>query len=160
MNPNLEYNRALVDRIELLERHLGRLGAILPGIKNENPSTRAMLREEFDRICTVLIANSTQTREFLIFANERKYTLPHIVCKFGEDQYLMWSTVVDAPITYMVNEETARDQFGSERVERANSRNGVSHLDYESLDELIAGNRAGNDETPLTKEQIIEKYTC
>lgn len=35
---------------------------------------------------------------------------------------------------------------------------GVSAYVYDSVDELIEGNRAGRDETCLSKEQIIEWY--
>lgn len=85
-----------------------------------------------------------------------------------KDYYLEWSTVVDAPTTYGMSrrEFTAyyRRMYGEsemldfeERMARVD-RKGTSALIEESADDVIRGNRAGKDETRLTKQQIIEHF--
>jgi hypothetical protein len=87
-----------------------------------------------------------------------------------DDWYLEWSTVVDAPVTYgMTRDEfTAyyRDQYGrqgmeggdfAQRMERVETK-GTSSLLDKSVDETLAGNRAGKDETRITREQIVQSY--
>ena len=86
----------------------------------------------------------------------------------GTDYYLEWSTVVDAPTTYgMTLEEFKAYYLGeygranmgdlTERLERCDD-NGVSSRIHKSRAEVISCNRAGENETELTLEQIIDKY--
>lgn len=97
--------------------------------------------------------------------------MPQYVIKLsdrGKDYYLMWSTIVDAPITpgMSLDEFKAwyRDEYGRlsfeyelpERLKRVEER-GTSCRD-QTLDEVISCNRAGDNESELTKEQIIEAY--
>ena len=92
------------------------------------------------------------------------------ICKFQDGDtayYLEWSTVVDAPATRGMSldefTEYHRIEYGSiglefqDRMNRVEEK-GTSAFDYASVDEVIEGNRAGDDETCLTKEQIIEIY--
>ena len=84
------------------------------------------------------------------------------------DRYLIWSTVVDAPTTELMTledfEAYYRDQHGRHgmeglphRMERVEAK-GNSFFDNMTNDDVICGNRAGEDETELTKEQIIEQF--
>lgn len=91
--------------------------------------------------------------------------MPEFVVKLldgDKSYYLSWSTVVDAPVTSGMSLEDFRDWYGDdaeldERLARVEAK-GTSANHYKSADELIAFNRAGLDETRLTKEQIIDHY--
>lgn len=93
--------------------------------------------------------------------------MPRYIIKL-EDKYLVWSTVVDAPITNGMTIEELTEfiewQHGQDglsdlpdRLKRVEEK-GISAFNYDSVDEIIAYNRAGKDETCLTKEALIEKY--
>ena len=98
--------------------------------------------------------------------------MPRYICKFdhaGQDWYLEWSTVEDAPTTRGMPLAEFKDwylsQYGAcnkhqrillERMKRVQA-SGTSAL-FCTLDEVISCNRAGPGETHLTKEQIVEQY--
>lgn len=85
-----------------------------------------------------------------------------------DGKYLEWSTVVDAPVTYgMTREEFEayyRFNYGESWMEHLPERmarveaNGTSSFNCTSIEDVIAGNRAGDGEQELTLEQIAEKY--
>lgn len=83
------------------------------------------------------------------------------------DWYLEWSTVVDAPVTHGMSldelRDLVRDEYGNEglrslpdRLARLDKTGTSFHND--SVDGVIAFNRAGIDETCLTKDQIIAMF--
>ena len=86
-----------------------------------------------------------------------------------EEFYLEWSTIVDAPVTYGMKiddfKEYYKEEYGShgmkdlpDRLERI-EENGVSAYPPDNdLDSLLAYNRAGKNESVLTKEEIIKEY--
>ena len=93
--------------------------------------------------------------------------MSHFIIKLQE-WYFNWSSVVDAPITYRMTLEelTAYIQFQygeqgarelSKRLDRV-ERKGTSAFLYESAEEVISGNRAGENETELTLDEIIDQY--
>jgi hypothetical protein len=94
--------------------------------------------------------------------------VPRYIIKL-EDQYLEWSTVVDAPVTFGMSLEEFTEYYKVEygcramrfefkdRMDRV-EKTGTSALLYDSVDEVIEHNRAGKDETCLSKEQIIDFY--
>jgi hypothetical protein len=82
-------------------------------------------------------------------------------------KYLEWSTIVDAPVTYLLTRdemrEYLRDEYGrsgsrdtEERLARCDQY-GTSSL-YQTRDSLIANNRAGDGDTSLTLDELIAKY--
>lgn len=75
------------------------------------------------------------------------------IVKLAEDEYVEWSSIVDAPVSYVVDRETAVGAWSEERVDRAD-RNGHSYRDGFGLE----GNRAGEDERELTRDEIRERY--
>jgi hypothetical protein len=87
----------------------------------------------------------------------------------NKDYYLEWSTVVDAPVTWGMTlekfEEYYREEYGRrsmdfefiERMDRVEKKGTSSRLD-DSFDDVISCNRAGKNDTNLTKEQIIDAY--
>ena len=85
-----------------------------------------------------------------------------------EDQYFEWSTVVDAPITrgmmLVELEAYVKNEYGREgleklpaRVQRADAT-GTSMLGHASLDDTISVNRAGPDESCISKADILKRY--
>ncbi len=83
-----------------------------------------------------------------------------------DNQYLLWSTVVDAPVSYGMKTQNdvaleleMRGQYTRnfpERMERV-EKNGISATDH-TLEELFKFNRAGPNESCLTKAEIIAQY--
>ena len=93
--------------------------------------------------------------------------MPRMIVKL-DDHYLEWSTVVDAPVTFGMTLEEFTEYYQAEygrsgmrefedRMERVQEK-GTSAFLYDSADDLIAHNRAGKNETCLSKEQIIDYY--
>jgi len=83
------------------------------------------------------------------------------VARLADDAYVEWSTIVDAPISWVHSREQAIKAWTPQRVERAD-RNGTSILDGypagSTPDEIVRGNRAGPGESELTVAQIIAAY--
>lgn len=85
----------------------------------------------------------------------------------GAAFYLEWSSVVDAPITFgLTREEMAvyhRDEYGrldhelhfARRMKAADENKFQFGL---TAEKIIAGNRAGPDESELTYEEIVDKF--
>jgi len=85
-----------------------------------------------------------------------------------EDRYIIWSTIVDAPITFgMTLEELTeyvRDESGrrgieelKSRLERVELRGTSSMLDRSAVDTVWL-NRAGAGETCMSVEQLTEYF--
>lgn len=94
----------------------------------------------------------------------------HFICHH-KDRFFMWSSVVDAPITFGLsrNEFTSwyRAEYGKgdariqddlpTRMTRAIDK-GTSAFMYGSLEHLVRHNHAGYGGSRLTLEQIIQIY--
>jgi hypothetical protein len=95
------------------------------------------------------------------------------IIKIADDNqnnyYLEWSTIVDAPTTYGMPLDEFKEYYlnvyGINAAEELNERlsrvesNGVSgHHPYDDLNDLLSHNRAGENETHLDKEGLLEKY--
>lgn len=89
--------------------------------------------------------------------------------KEKKDYYLEWSTIVDAPVTFGMElgefREYCRHEYGQnglrdfdERIARANEKGISAYPPFDDMNSYFRYNRAGGNETTLTKEQIIEKY--
>lgn len=86
-----------------------------------------------------------------------------------KDRYFEWSSVVDAPVTYGMTEDELRawvrlhyGLVGERELPARLARVemfGTSAPGY-SLKDILAGNRAGPDEKPLTADQIYEMYAA
>lgn len=86
----------------------------------------------------------------------------------GDKWYLIWSTIVDAPVTYGLTWHElvryVRRAQGTEGVsELFNHKGGldelgVPHDGYGTLKTILASNRAGPYEKRLTKLELIEQY--
>jgi hypothetical protein len=91
-----------------------------------------------------------------------------VILKLAEDEYVEWSSIVDAPVTYILSREKMldhlRDEYGRhgwrenvERMKRADEK-GSSAWGSETVAELIEFNRAGINETCLSLEQIRRRF--
>jgi hypothetical protein len=89
--------------------------------------------------------------------------------KCDKDYYLIWSTIVDAPVTYGMSLEEFKQyyqaEFGKSGMERLKERmervrkTGISaHPPFANYERYFESNRAGDKETRLDKEGILEKY--
>lgn len=88
---------------------------------------------------------------------------------YNDGLFIEWSTVVDAPVTFGMTEAELRDHIGRRygeeglevadaRIERA-KRLGTSWIGRdENFDELVSYNRAGPNETCLSKDQLVRIY--
>jgi hypothetical protein len=85
--------------------------------------------------------------------------MPRTVVKLGEDEYLEWSSVVDAPVTAILTRAEALATFPHDRVERADA-NGHSAMwcDPKPGTEFVRYNRAGPKESCLTVDAIRRRY--
>lgn len=97
--------------------------------------------------------------------------MPRTTIKLTKDDqswYLLWSTVVDAPVTYGMDWEEymdfIRQEEGQEGINRLLSRKGrleevgVTGLGWKDVADVVTINRAGPDETELSLDEIIQKY--
>lgn len=92
----------------------------------------------------------------------------HFIVKL-DGCYMEWSTIVDAPISYLMPlpafEKYYARRYGAEglgglakRIARAD-QNGTSLLDSsDDLESICEWNRAGENETSLTREELIAIY--
>jgi hypothetical protein len=97
--------------------------------------------------------------------------MPDIIIKLSQgDQswYLEWSKISDAASSYGMTleefKEFYRDEYGRSSMEELERRLvrveqiGTSSRMHSSAEDVISYNRAGQEETCLTKEQIIGYY--
>jgi hypothetical protein len=89
--------------------------------------------------------------------------------KENKDYYLEWSTVVDAPVTYGQSLEDFKEYYKQangtnsmaeleERLKRVEEK-GISGIaPFDDLEAEISRNRAGENETSLDLDGILERY--
>lgn len=96
----------------------------------------------------------------------------HIVVKIGDDRYLVWSTVVDAPITYGMSRGEMKEHLSERtpveldlaleqaerRLVRADDHGTSSMMGHESAEELMTFNRAGPGKSCLPVEDLIRQF--
>lgn len=86
-----------------------------------------------------------------------------------DGKFLEWSTVVDAPVTFGMSPSElrayVRDRYGSEGVETLDDRmaRAVAHgtscrAPAYSFDDIVEGNRAGANETELSRAELVKFY--
>ena len=78
----------------------------------------------------------------------------------GVDKYLVWSSIVDAPVTYALTKGEVYDYFMSVaiRTERELLDRMFERGDFGAVADEVACNRAGEDETKISRAQIIDYY--
>lgn len=102
--------------------------------------------------------------------------MPRVVAKLGPGQYIVWSTVVDAPVSYVYDsfDDAARDWADDSpawgrrsdsdiawmnTTGRKNCEAGGCSVSRWTLKDLLACNRAGKDETEMTLDEILSAYS-
>jgi hypothetical protein len=85
--------------------------------------------------------------------------MPRYIVKL-KDKYAMWSTIVDAPVShFMPLADFMRifsDVATQDRMDRV-EKTGTSALD-QTLEDVISFNRAGEDESGLSPEELLLAY--
>lgn len=87
----------------------------------------------------------------------------------NKDYYLEWSTVVDAPVTYGMGLEDFKkhyqQRYGTEGMRELPEKlarveeNGISGMSpFDDLQAEMSDNRAGDNETHLDLEGILDRY--
>lgn len=81
------------------------------------------------------------------------------IVKLADNEYVEWSTVVDAPVSWVMAYDEALEAAGDPaRIVRADVF-GTSYLSPPwSLRDLLNGNRAGPDESEATLSEIRKLY--
>ena len=99
--------------------------------------------------------------------------MPRYIIKLpcdGTDYYLLWSSVVDAPITYGMTldeftayyaieygAESMRYQF-PERMSRVDESGTSDRICRDSVERWTSYNCAGEDEVPLTFDELVDQW--
>ena len=90
------------------------------------------------------------------------------IVKLADNKYVEWSTVVDSPVTYIMDsdevleyiKDTRQDQDPVEVLNRINSNNhSAMWFGPQTPEELILCNRAGKNESELFLYELIEEFT-
>ena len=87
----------------------------------------------------------------------------------GEERFLVWSSIVDAPVTFACTEEEivglwvedAKERATEEAqrmIERARATGSSSRMNYNTLADVVGVNRAGPSESALTENEIVEFF--
>lgn len=94
--------------------------------------------------------------------------MPRYIAKLADNKYVEWSTIVDAPVTYILtrdqmlahlDEQDGKRSFDEnrQRLERCD-KNGTSCQFPMNMKDLIRYNRAGEDEKEISLKEILERY--
>jgi hypothetical protein len=87
----------------------------------------------------------------------------------GEERFLVWSSMVDAPVVFACTAKEIVDDFVEEAaerardeakamIERAREHGSSSRTGYNTLADVVCVNRAGPSESALTEDEIMEFY--
>jgi hypothetical protein len=87
----------------------------------------------------------------------------------GKDYYMEWTTICDAPATYGMSLEEFTQYYGEwygkqglaelpERLARIGDGEGTGFHGERDIQSILCVNRAGKNETKLTREQVIAMY--
>ena len=111
-------------------------------------------------------SRSLRTSETDFFIR-RENKMVHYIIKLKQYYYLQ-SSVVDAPITDSLDIDQLTQQIkireGEEGLRKLPARlkrveeKGTSAFNYSSVEELIACNRAGENENHLSMDELIKEY--
>lgn len=109
---------------------------------------------------------------------DKAKTGQHVVVKFGEDEYLFWSSVIDAPITYLMTQAEAyeymdeatkldwsgaakkfRKEMGDKRKARL-EKYGTTEMGFgrPSVESAVGGNKCGPNYENMTVDALRRKY--
>lgn len=90
--------------------------------------------------------------------------MPRFLIKLAEDEYVVWSTVVDAPITWVGTMDDMRS-FYKEEYGNSGLRNLEADLELikeedwlRRLERVSNYNRAGPNETQISTDEIRKRF--
>ena len=85
--------------------------------------------------------------------------MPHypVIVDREKDEWLVWSTIVDAPITDICSEQKVKEYF--KRSDWLDNDENWAGEPFR-LDQCIANNRAGPMEEELSIEEIRKVFAC
>ena len=93
-------------------------------------------------------------------------TVGVFVVRLGDDQFVTWSNTTDSPVSYVMAREELITFLASEEavpyeqavhiLDVAEER-GVSRPDLDLAD-VLAANRAGDDEDRISVQEIVRRY--
>jgi hypothetical protein len=98
--------------------------------------------------------------------NERRARVATFVARLGDDEYVIWSNTVDAPVTFaMTRTEVIEHMQSTDRLNFDQADHLVALPDttgtsdpHLTLEDLLANNRAGVGESTLTLSEIRALY--
>jgi hypothetical protein len=87
----------------------------------------------------------------------------------GKERFLVWSSIVDAPITFactaeevteMLVEDAREDaeRMAQDMIDRARVTGSSSRRGFITLADVVAANHAGPSGSALTEDEIVEFY--
>ena len=82
------------------------------------------------------------------------------------DYYLLWSTIVDAPVSYCLSLDECVNQYKQDlsEIELIDLPTSLKRLEetgssgFGTLEDLLEFNEAGNEGKKLSKEEILQGY--
>ena len=88
-----------------------------------------------------------------------------------KDKFFEWSTIVDAPVTYGMDENELRsyikDEYGNagledlpKQLQRVQEKGASWHDEDYDLEQTVMCNRAGENESCISLDEIYERYTA
>lgn len=84
------------------------------------------------------------------------------IVKLADNEYVEWSTIVDAPVTYIMSRDKIRAELGGDDIEdrlsRADERGSSMLAPTMSLEQALGNNRAGPGESRASLTEIRQKY--
>jgi hypothetical protein len=95
--------------------------------------------------------------------------MPKFLIKLADEKFCEWSTISDAPASTISTKKDMADylleEYGNSnyeqqlvRLERC-EKTGTSALDGSTMENIVSGNRAGENEKELSIEEIIKKFS-
>lgn len=87
-----------------------------------------------------------------------RYTVKLTDGKDNKEYYLVWSTIVDAPVTYGMSKENYMEWYKEEYGRIALEEWLQGKRNMADIEEFLNYNRAGENEEQLDKEGILNKY--
>lgn len=83
-----------------------------------------------------------------------------MIYRLGDDQYIEWSSICDAPLTEVMPYAEAFQRFGPERMVRveAQGHSAKNWTEEQTPEQLVSGNRAGPNEECLTLDALLRRY--
>lgn len=86
--------------------------------------------------------------------------MPRGIIKLDDNKFIEWSTVVDAPVSYIFDKKEAEEQVKS-YPQACQELFKETEMTFTSItvEQILNFNRAGVHKNCISKEQIIEDYT-